>query len=122
MGHVTVFSGPERRRRWTDEERLSILSEAFAPGACVSEVARRRDVSTSLIYTWRRRICDEAGEPASGQAPATSFAEAVMVEDRGDDLSGMSPAMMVDLPRGKRVSIFRSASPGQVAAALKALR
>ncbi len=22
MGQVTVFSGPERRRRWSDEERL----------------------------------------------------------------------------------------------------
>lgn len=33
MGQVTVFSGPERRRRWSEEERLRILSEAFAPGA-----------------------------------------------------------------------------------------
>ena len=32
MGQVTVFSGPERRRRWSDEERLQIMSEAFAPG------------------------------------------------------------------------------------------
>jgi hypothetical protein len=22
MGQITVFSGPERRRRWSDEERL----------------------------------------------------------------------------------------------------
>lgn len=42
MGQITVFSGPERRRRWSDEERLEILKEAFAPGACVAEVARRR--------------------------------------------------------------------------------
>jgi len=38
MGQVTVFSGPERRRRWSDEERLSILAEAFAPGASVADV------------------------------------------------------------------------------------
>jgi transposase len=44
MGQITVFSGPERRRRWTDEERLSILTEAFSSGACVADVARRRDV------------------------------------------------------------------------------
>ncbi|SEJ52373.1 hypothetical protein SAMN05518849_1081, partial [Sphingobium sp. AP50] len=30
MGQITVFSGPERRRRWNDEERQEILSEAFA--------------------------------------------------------------------------------------------
>jgi hypothetical protein len=37
MGQITVFSGPERRRRWSDEERLQILTEAFSPGACVAD-------------------------------------------------------------------------------------
>ena len=41
MGQITVFSGPERRRRWNDEQRLQILTEAFAPGACPTDVARR---------------------------------------------------------------------------------
>ena len=50
MGQITVFSGPERRRRWSEEERVQILTEAFSPGACVAEVARRHDVSTALIY------------------------------------------------------------------------
>jgi transposase len=49
MGRMTVLTGPERRRRWCDDERLRILTEAFSPGACVSEVARRHDVSTALI-------------------------------------------------------------------------
>jgi transposase len=34
----------------------------------------------------------------------------------------MHPAMIIDLARGKRVSIFASAPPALVAAALKALR
>ena len=38
MGQVTVFSGPERRRRWSEEERLQILAEAFAPGARVADI------------------------------------------------------------------------------------
>jgi len=29
MGQITVFSGPERRRRWSDEDRRRILNEAF---------------------------------------------------------------------------------------------
>ncbi|MDE3812316.1 transposase [Sinorhizobium meliloti] len=33
------------------EDRAQILAEAFAPGAVVSEVARRFEVSTGLIYT-----------------------------------------------------------------------
>lgn len=39
MGQITVFSGPERRRRWSGEERLRILAEAFSPGACVARSA-----------------------------------------------------------------------------------
>ena len=32
MGQITVFSGPERRRRWSENERLEILAEAFSTG------------------------------------------------------------------------------------------
>ncbi|MEQ6335732.1 transposase [Sphingobium sp. MK2] len=53
MGQITVMTGPERRRRWSDEERLQILSEAFAPGASVLAVAQRHDISTARIYTIR---------------------------------------------------------------------
>jgi transposase len=122
MGQITVFSGPERRRRWSDEERLQILTEAFSPGACVAEVCRLHDISTALIYTWRRKLREAHAEPMPDTLPAPGFAEAVMVEDRGAAGPGMHPAMVIDLARGKRVSIFTAASPAQVAAALKALR
>lgn len=41
MGQITVFFGQERRHRWTDEERLEILKEAFAPVACVLDMNQR---------------------------------------------------------------------------------
>ena len=41
MSRVEVLSGPERRRRWSAEQKRSIVAEAFAPGASVCEVARR---------------------------------------------------------------------------------
>ena len=47
---MTLLTGPERRRRWDDDVRERILAEAFSPGATVSDVARRFQVSTSLIY------------------------------------------------------------------------
>jgi transposase len=122
MGQITVFSGPERRRRWSDEERLEILNEAFAPGACVAEVARRRDVSTALVYTWRRKLRDVYAEPEPDDLQAPDFAAAVMIEDAEPARAGLQPAVVIDLARGKRISIFASASPALVAAALKALR
>lgn len=122
MGQITVFSGPERRRRWSDEERLEILNEAFAPGACVAEVARRRDVSTALVYTWRRKLRDAHAESEPDDLAAPGFAAAVMIEDVDVAPSGLQPAIVIDLARGKRISIFASASPALVASALKALR
>lgn len=116
MSQVTVFSGPERRRRWSDEERLRILSEAFSPGACVA------DVSTSLVYTWRRKLRAASTEPAVTELSAPQFAEATMAQEAGSGQPGLVPAIVVDLARGNRVSIFASASPTLVAAALRVLR
>ena len=122
MGQVTVYSRPERRRRWADAERLSILEEAFAPGACVADVARRRDVATSLIYTWRRKALEPSAGAAPQDVPEPGFAEAVVVGDGASAGSGATPTMVIDLARGRRISIFAAASAAQVAAALKALR
>lgn len=122
MGQITVFSGPERRRRWSDEERLEILNQAFAPGACVAEVCRRYDISSALIYTWRRKLRDAHAEPEPDDLAAPGFAAAVMIEDVDVAPSGLQPAIVIELVRGKRISIFASASPAMVASALKALR
>ena len=119
MGQVAVYSSIERRRRWSDEERLRILGEAFSPGACVSQVARRHDVSTALIYTWRRKHCEAAIEV---KAAEPGFAEATIIGNGDDRPAELTPAIVIDLARGRRVSIFASASPALVGAALKALR
>ena len=125
MGQVTVFSGPERRRRWSDGERLQILGEAFAPGASVADVCRRHDVSTALVYTWRRKLLEaSAAQKAEvpDALPAPLFVEAVIDGDAVPVSVADHPAMIIDLPRGKRVSIFAAASPALVSAALKGLR
>ena len=90
-----------------------MLSEAFAPGATVTDVARRLNVATSLIYQWRRQ---QALGPAG-------FVPAVMTdggEAREAPLSS-APVIVVELG-GARVSIGASASTSLVAATLKALR
>jgi len=56
MARVEVISGIERRRRWSEEQKRAIVAESFAPGAVVSEVARRADVSPGQIYRWRQEL------------------------------------------------------------------
>ena len=53
---TTILSGPERRRRWTSEQKLQIVRESLAAGANVAAVARRHDVHPNLIYGWRRQM------------------------------------------------------------------
>ena len=121
MGQITVFSGPERRRRWNDEQRLQILTEAFAPGACPTEVARRHEISTGQLYTWRSKLASDPA-PAVDEGPGPGFAEAVVIGGTETSQMVSNAAIVIDLPRGRRIAIFPSASPALAAAALKALR
>jgi len=122
VGQITVFSGPERRRHWTDEQRLQIVTEAFAPGACVSAVARRHEVSTGQLYTWRSRLMASAPPSAADSAVAPRFAQAVVIDDRVAAPPVSDAAIVVDLPNDRRVTIHSRASPAIVSAVLKALR
>ena len=47
--------GLERRRRWSGERKREIVLASFAPGVLVKDVCRRHDVSTSLVFAWRRQ-------------------------------------------------------------------
>jgi transposase len=113
MAQVTILAGPERRRRWSDEQRERILGEAFRSGARVCDVARRHDVARSLIYQWRRAALRQA-EPV--------FVPAVLVDAPPEQAPDPIAAVVLDLPDGGRLKIFASASPALAAAALKALR
>ena len=49
-----VLSGVERRRRWSVDEKLAVAMASLEPGAVVSDVARRFDVTRQQVYDWRR--------------------------------------------------------------------
>ena len=54
------ITGAGGRRRWPTDEKARILEEAMAPGAVVSEVARRNGMSPQHLFTWRRQARREA--------------------------------------------------------------
>ncbi len=65
---MEIITGVERRRRWRLDEKLRIVAEAEAPGACFVEVARRYDVSRGLLWNWRRQV--RSGELRSTETRA----------------------------------------------------
>jgi len=115
MAFATLITGPERRRRWPQAERVRILSAAFAPGAVVTQVARENEISTGLIYKWREQLRRREG--------VTGFAPVVVSREPAARGETDAAAITVDLAGdGARVSIAAHASPALVAAALGALR
>lgn len=89
-----VWVGPERRRRWSADEKLRIVREAFAPAARVADVARRRDVSRAQIYQWRAELRD-------GRLTAA-----------GTEIIGFVP---VDVPLAVAATAFEQPAPGAAA-------
>lgn len=55
LRRIEVITGTGRRRRWDAETKARIVAESFVAGCGVSEVARRHDISPSLLFLWRRQ-------------------------------------------------------------------
>ena len=66
---MEIISGVERRRQWRVEDKLRIVAEAERPGACFVEVARRHEVSRSVLWAWRK----QARQGALVAQPAPMF-------------------------------------------------
>ena len=95
------------RRFWSDEEKRRIVAQSYAPGVSVSVVARRYDVNSNLIFTWRR---DPRYQPAADAGEAAPF---LPVEVVPDPLPPEPPAasggrIEIALSSGHRVSAIGS--------------
>ena len=51
-----VISVVRRRRKWTSEQKLSLVEEVDRPGSSLAAVADRHGVSRSLLFEWRRQL------------------------------------------------------------------
>ena len=119
MGRVEIFQG-RARRRWSEDDKRRLVAETFAPGETVHGVARRRGVSTSQLFTWRKRLRAEAGFPP----PVGGFAAVAIapVPPLAGEAARPPPGLIeVELAGGDRVRITGAADPAVVAAALRAL-
>ena len=94
----------ERRRRWTPAEKLRIVQEAFAPGAVAKRVAERYEISTGLLFTWRREIMTQGG---AGFMPVQVIgtADKPPRPDPTVPAPRLAGAIEVDLPNGVRLRL-----------------
>jgi transposase len=52
---LEVINGALGRRRWSAEAKARIVAESLAPGAVISEVARRHDLRPQQLFAWRHQ-------------------------------------------------------------------
>jgi transposase len=98
---IEVLTGPGRRRRWSDDDKARIIAETAQPGAVVTEVARRWQVSPQQVFDWRRQArkalaaatapAEPAFVPIVAETPSPSLPEPVAAAARA------SPAIEVRL-------------------------
>lgn len=116
---IEVVARVSGRRAWSIEQKLAMLRDAFGPGGSVRASMERHEVTSGLLYTWRRQAM--SGELASTPRPALlgpvveatpCFAE-VRVTDRSPaPVASCPPAgadhpglIGIELPSGVRLSV-----------------
>src|ERR1700722_11129185 len=68
---IEILTGPARRRRWSADEKARIVAKTLVPGARVSEVARRWQMSPQQVFAWRHAARrDAATTPRETTSPA----------------------------------------------------
>ncbi len=106
MGQVTIISGVERRRYWSDEQKRALVMAVSQPGANVAEIAREADLRPGQIYRWRRQMFGDAqgfAAVAVQPDPAPSAGPAVVVE-----LGNIMVRIAADTPPDLAAAVLRS--------------
>src|SRR5437868_3196985 len=106
-----------RRRRWSVDEKLRIVTESFQAPRAISSTARRHGISRSLLMTWRRSF---GPEPISPQSEQSGFARVVLAAEveAGVAATPASGQMVIVVGRDRRVIV----DAGVDAAALARVR
>ena len=84
---IEIVGRVSGRRRWTVEQKLAILRDAFGPDGSVRAACERHEIGSGHLYTWRRQAM--SGELTGVQPPALS--SFVQVEVAAPAMPAMAP-------------------------------
>lgn len=117
-----VLPGVSKRRSWSTEEKLRILSDSEAPGSSVKLACRAHGVSSGQFYTWRKQF--RSGE-LTGFVPISVAPEPLSVPAaaREEPAPTQMPGLVeVELPSGIRLRISGEVEAVALRRILSALR
>jgi len=120
---LEVLTGVGGRRRWSADDKARIVEETLAPGATVSEVARRHDIRPQQLFGWRREMRIVEPKPQVSFVPALVEAADPEKVDRARSRPARTGRGDIELEfEGVVVRVRRGAEAKTVAAVIKALK
>jgi transposase len=118
---VEIILG-QARRCWSEDEKRALVAETFIDGETVNGVARRHNISRSMLFGCREALnCTAPISTPIGITPVTIAGP----EPRALLTSAASPATIplieLEFGRGLRLRISGAVDPDLVATVMKAL-
>lgn len=110
-----------RRRVWSDEEKRAICAQTRVAGVSVSQVARRYNANTNLVFTWLRNPRFAPGDPPEA---TSTFLPVEFVAERGcpePATPAVESRIEIDLAGGHRLRVTGSYDPGALARLIRGL-
>ena len=123
--------GAERRRRWSNDEKVRLVEETLQPGETVSGVARRYGMAHSVLFTWRRQARQGrlGGDAAPALVPVEITPVVASISSREPQLASSPPAQRamagiieIELGGGCRVRVDRDVDAEALQRVLELLR
>jgi transposase len=112
-----VLPWPERRRRWSWDEKAQIVAESLAPNAVASAIARRYGLHRNQLYAWRKELSQQTERAEAGGPAPLDFVPVVVTER---DVARAS-AIEIELS-GARVRVSAGVDPTLLEKVLRTLK
>ena len=114
------------RRRWSEDEKRALVAETLVEGQTVHGVARRHNISRSMLFTWRKQYCEGLSRTAPAPTPISFTPVAVAGPEPATPPNPSAPPAAMPLIElefgsGSRLRISGAADPDLVAAVMKAM-
>lgn len=109
-----------KRRSWALDEKRRIVGESLEDGASIAEVARRHDLNTNQLFTWRRQFGVELAAPQE----RASILPVTITPDATAEYSapGSTGQMEIVLADGDRIIVWADVETAALSRVVKALR
>ena len=94
------------RRRWTVDQKLAILRDAFGPDGSVGDACKRHAIGSGQVYTWRRQaMSGELTGLKQAALPAFAEVEVPVPVVAAPPLSPACGQIGIELPSGVRLTV-----------------